>query len=152
MDRFEATARKKADRLVREFNDTRKKLYQIAEKLRELQPYSRDAYFKWQASTPEQAARMAWIFMVMANDVLGDFDSSAFGLRPDATFAQVAPLFVEYVARRGWTRQFQQILDDDFQLALKEIENKPTLRWNIEPEPTENTPKAESESEVVAYA
>jgi hypothetical protein len=107
----QAVSRQKADRLIKQFDETRKELYKISAKLRALRPFNREAYFRLTVRSPEDAIEWARVLLNIANAPLDEFESAAYGFPAfTAIHADVLPLIQEYVASRGWTEKVRELL------------------------------------------
>jgi hypothetical protein len=107
----QAVSRQKADKLIKQFDETRKELYKLIPKLRALRPFSREAYFRLNVRSPEDAIEWARVLLNIANAPLDEFECAAYGLPAfTSVHADVIPLLQEYVASRGWTEKIQKLL------------------------------------------
>ena len=150
---FETTSRRRADKLISEFLSTYTKLSKVAQQLRALRPFAREAYFRSLVHSPKDAAHISWVFFRLGNDPIREFESAAFNLPPNATYADVLILLEEHVASRGWTEKvLKALMEISPEAARAAAQAEKLSDIQVEVQSEAETAHAPTPAETVAYA
>lgn len=114
----QAVSRHKADKLIKQFHETRMELYKIIPKLRALRPFSREAYFRLTVRSPEDVLTWSRVLLNISHLPLDEFEAAALNLPAFvSTHGDVLVLLEEYVSVRGWTERVRELLAKNAPIA-----------------------------------
>lgn len=106
----EAVSRLKAEKLIDQYTELHGKLLKLSDKLRDLRPHSRQAYFQYLAPTAEDAATIARVWVKCRNVYLDESECAAFGVGVNLSYFELLPHLEEYVASRGWSDEVRKLI------------------------------------------